>query len=110
MGTNNLDTLHFELMIVFSSHLKTLPAEILEHQYSPESFGSWWCKFRKSGKLYRIVYDARDGFIYLENDANNSHISGKADWKEVGHLKTAKLYDNEDIFSGIKSLTFEYLK
>lgn len=108
MESNDLDIIHFELMIFLASFFNTLPAQILEHQYSPCSFGSWWCTFRKSGKIYRITYDGRDGFISLEIDISNSHISGKPDWKDIGHKKAEILYNNENIMSGIKSLLSEY--
>jgi hypothetical protein len=37
---------HFRMMAEVTARLKSIPALILEHSYSYESFGSWWFAFR----------------------------------------------------------------
>lgn len=51
----------------FVIELRTVPAELMELQYQPQSFGSWQLVVRKSGKNLRIIYDGRDDFFALQN-------------------------------------------
>jgi hypothetical protein len=57
---------HFKFMSELAIGLASTPAQILEHRYNYESFGSWWFKCKFSGKVYRVVYDGRDDCISIE--------------------------------------------
>jgi hypothetical protein len=57
---------HFNQTAELATALKSLPAQILEHQYSYEGFGSWWATVRHRGVCYRIVLDGRDGQVSIE--------------------------------------------
>jgi hypothetical protein len=61
---------HFEMMREVATRLALLPAVILEHNYSYKSFGSWWFTFRRSGREFRIVFDGRDDFLYIQDAAD----------------------------------------
>ena len=54
-------------MTEISKRLGSLSALILEHNYSYNTFGSWWFTFRRSGREFRIVYDGRDDFLYIQD-------------------------------------------
>jgi hypothetical protein len=58
---------HFEMMTEIATRLALLPAVILEHNYSYKTFGSWWFTFRRSDREYRIVFDGRDDFLYIQD-------------------------------------------
>ncbi|MGH8619338.1 MAG: hypothetical protein ACREUW_16745 [Burkholderiales bacterium] len=51
---------HFEAMVRLAQALKALPAQVLEQQYSYESFGSWCVTLRHRGNVSRLNYDGRD--------------------------------------------------
>ena len=51
---------HFKQIIQFATKLKELPAQIEEHSYSNESFGSWVTIIRCKGIRMRLVFDGRD--------------------------------------------------
>jgi hypothetical protein len=61
---------HFERMVDLTERLKTLPAQLLEHGYSYESFGSWWSIIRIGGVPLRIVFDGRDGELVVERSVS----------------------------------------
>ncbi len=46
--------------------LKALPAQILEHEYSYESFGSWYLVFRHKGCVGRLVFDGHESELVLQ--------------------------------------------
>lgn len=46
--------------------LKALPAQVLDHKYSYESFGSWSLLFRYKGRPFRIVFDGKEEKCALE--------------------------------------------
>ena len=56
---------HFRMMVEIATHLKSVPALILEHSYDFECFGSWWFTFKRSGKRFRVSFDGRDKFLSL---------------------------------------------
>jgi hypothetical protein len=57
---------HFEEMLALSKMLKALPAQVLEHHYSYQSFGSWQATIRCKGIGYRLSFDGKEGLIALE--------------------------------------------
>jgi hypothetical protein len=57
---------HFEQMIRLVERLRPVPAQLLEHVYSYESFGSWSCIVRCGGIPLRIVFDGRDRELVVE--------------------------------------------
>ena len=61
---------HFERMSKLGQALKALPAQILEHSYSYESFGSWSLVFRYKGQVHQIIYDDRDDHVGLRGSAD----------------------------------------
>ena len=61
----------------FVNQLKMVPAELMELQYQPQSFGSWYIIVRKSGKQFRIVFDGRDSNFALQAS------SADKKWSEI---------------------------
>jgi len=57
---------HFQMMVEISTHLQQIPAQLLEHNYNYQAFGSWFFIFRRSGTKYRITFDGRDCSLLLE--------------------------------------------
>jgi hypothetical protein len=53
-------------MADLASGLKALAAQVLDHSYSYESFGSWWVILRYRGIPFRIVFDGRDGRVVIQ--------------------------------------------
>ena len=61
--------------------LSGFPAQILEHNYNYESFGSWWFSFRFKGQEFRLVFDGKDAQLSLKEKT-------ASDWKEIASDQT----------------------
>ena len=46
--------------------LKEISTQVLQYEYSHESFGSWFLTVRREGQVYRVLYDGRDGVFSIE--------------------------------------------
>ncbi len=57
---------HFQHMTLLASSLKSLPAEIVEHRYDYESFGSWFIVLRTKGVRLRLAFDGKDSVYSIE--------------------------------------------
>jgi len=62
---------HFQMMTEIATRLAPLSAQILEHHYNYESFGSWWFTFRRAGREFRIMFDGRDEWLFLQDAADD---------------------------------------
>ena len=62
---------HLENLIRLAGMLKSLPAQLEDHEYSYTSFGSWWANVRFRGILFRIVFDGRDREFVIERSATD---------------------------------------
>ncbi len=56
--------------------LKPLSAQVLEHSYQYEVFGSWYTTIRCRGRVFRVVFDGREQAYFME-------------WKQVGTIEKA---------------------
>ena len=74
---------HFRMMGEVAIRLKSIPALILEHSYSYESFGSWWFSFRRSGKKFRVIFDGRDKYLSLERAVVADGSEVVAEWQSI---------------------------
>jgi hypothetical protein len=61
---------HFERMTRLALALKGLPAQVLEHQYSGESFGSWYLVIRHGGRVSQLVYHGREDHLGLRRSSD----------------------------------------
>jgi hypothetical protein len=61
---------HFERMSRLAVALKALPAQILEHWYSGESFGSWYVVIRQGGRVLQLAYDGREDHLGLRRSSD----------------------------------------
>jgi len=65
MEPQEFPTGHFEQMTKLARALTELPVQILGHEYSYESFGSWSLTLRHKGHVAQLVYDGRDDSLTL---------------------------------------------
>ena len=61
---------HFEQMTRLAAALRELPAQIQEHSYSYESYGSWTALVKYKGVRMRIVFDGRDGHYSIQRSSS----------------------------------------
>ncbi len=88
---------HFGEMSRFTAVLKALPAQILDHSYSYESFGSWAVSFRYKGRSLRLVFDGRDNAYSLACSASRKPPhSWTVVWRRPGE-EVASPYDERII-------------
>jgi hypothetical protein len=64
---------HFEQMGRLVARLKALPAQVLEHTFSCESFGSWAMIVRHRGHPLRLVFDGKEQEYFLEQSTSPKH-------------------------------------
>ena len=50
--------------------LKEISAQVLQYEYSHESFGSWFLTLRREGKVYRVLFDGKDSVYSIEVSGN----------------------------------------
>jgi hypothetical protein len=61
---------HFNGMARLFEALEPLPAQLLEHQYSPEAFGSWVVVLKHKGRAAQVTFDGRDRRLSLRWSAD----------------------------------------
>jgi hypothetical protein len=57
---------HFKLMAAFVESLVPSHAQLREHHYHDDSFGSWWLLVRRHHVDFRIVFDGKDSAYELD--------------------------------------------
>ena len=60
---------HFQEMDRLATLLKGLPAQVLDHDYSYQSFGSWSMTIRCKGCPLRVTFDGKEREYRLEKSA-----------------------------------------
>lgn len=70
MEPQDYPVLHFSHMAEFASALKALPAQILQHDYSYEAFGSWSMAVRYQGIPLRVVFDGRERYVSVQRSTS----------------------------------------
>jgi hypothetical protein len=58
------------MMARVAGRCRAMRAQILEHAYHYNAFGSWWLSLDFRGRLYRIALDARGSELTLERAAD----------------------------------------
>ena len=86
METQNFPIRHFREMSILCEALTGLPAQLCDHTYSYESFGSWSTIVRFRGVRLRIVFDGRDHEYLLLRSASRTPPDA---WEEVAWRKPA---------------------
>jgi hypothetical protein len=71
---------HFDQMARLVKALGGLAAQMLEHGYSYESFGSWWSIFRFKGIPFRVGFDGRDREVGIERSKG---LKAPYEWSEI---------------------------
>jgi hypothetical protein len=89
---------HFYGMAKLSSALEKLPALVLDHQYSSESFGSWSLVLRYKGSVLRLDFDGRE---------NQLEIRRTRDRKPPYHYESASLIDEGGHFGTLDAEAVE---
>jgi hypothetical protein len=77
---------HFHAMGNLVQKLATVPAELVEHQFNPGSFGSWLILLRHRGRLLRVLFDGRDSTCRLERVLNQAPLQLIVLWENVAQL------------------------
>ena len=100
---------HFQMMAEISTRLQQIPAQLLEHNYNYQAFGSWFFTFRSSGTKYRITFDGRDHSVGLEkaiSEATPASANANTRVIEWNDLRQKILDDptNESVIIEITSL------
>jgi len=69
---------HFGAMNRLAEALGALPAQILEHRYSYESFGSWSVVLRYRGQTSELSFDGKEQRLALRPSAERKppHVYG----------------------------------
>lgn len=70
MEAHDYPLAHFNGMTRLAEALKSIPAQLLEHQYSYETFGSWAVAIRYMGQTSRFVFDGRDRHLAIQRSAD----------------------------------------
>lgn len=85
MGSYEFQSRHFEQMARLIERFGSLPAELLEHEYSYQSFGSWLSIFRFKGVPLRLSFDGRDREIVVQRSASRKppYLWGEPIWRKV---------------------------
>lgn len=82
MDSQNYPIEHFRAMCELATALKALPAQLHEHRYSYDAFGSWWVILRHKGIQHRLVFDGRDGRLELQCSSGDDLVLwDKAVWE-----------------------------
>ena len=76
---------HFEQIARFAAALRELPAQVEEHSYSYESFGSWVIVVRYKGRRMRVVFDGRDSDFSIQRSSSRTSPDkwGETCWRRV---------------------------
>jgi hypothetical protein len=75
--------------------LKAMPAQVLEHHYSYESFGSWFLVFRYRGRPFRIVFDGKEQLCVVEESVTQKapYRWERTIWQKNGESDLVPLAD-----------------
>ena len=76
---------HFRLMVRIAEDLRTLPAQIVAHEYCHDAFGSWTTTVRRRGGTFRIAFDGKEREVRLERETTKGKAS---EWAQVCLLPT----------------------
>ncbi len=94
---------HFQHMGQLSESLKELPAEVRDHRYSYETFGSWTMVVRYKGVRIRVAFDGRDSAYSVERSSSRKSPD---QWEERVWLEVSSSSDEfpvSTILDGIMS-------
>ena len=71
---------HFQLMAKLAGDLVAMRAQILEHGYHCNAFGSWWTTLQRRGIVFRIVFDGKERELRLERATRSDKAES---WEEL---------------------------
>ncbi len=95
---------HFRLMSAIAAQMAINSIQLLEHGYSPEHFGSWQLKFRKTTGIFGISFDGRDRFLLLEKGEVDPDSYWVKNWKSLQSEQLQKIDDPGVISETVISL------
>jgi hypothetical protein len=84
--------------------LKSLPAQVLEHEYSYESFGSWSLTLRYRGQVFRLTFDGKERWCVLQESAE---WKAPYQWNEIVWEKRCEqsdLFPQAELISFVRNL------
>jgi hypothetical protein len=74
---------HFDFLLRLSSAFEEMPAQLLEHYYSYESFGSWSFEVKYSGNRIKVEYDGKESHLSARYAADRKPPYGFGPWVEI---------------------------
>lgn len=95
---------HFDRMKELAVELKSVPAQLLEHEYSYESFGSWSLVFRCQGQVFRLTFDGKERWYVLQESAERK---APYQWNEIVWEKRCEqsdLFPQAEVISFVRNL------
>lgn len=60
MSSSDSSCAHFDFVTLLVRSLQEMPAQLLEHHYSEEAFGSWYVVVRHEGRVSRVAFDGKE--------------------------------------------------
>lgn len=73
MDSQDYPIRHFQRMTELAEILKALPAQVLEHKYSHEAFGSWFLLLQYKRTTFQITFEGRDREYTLRKSLSRKH-------------------------------------
>ena len=96
---------HFDFLSKLTVALETMPAQLLEHRYDYEYFGSWALSVRYSGNVINFSFDGK------EYSLNVSYSSNRKPPYEFGSPVVVELPLEDGILSDLAlEAVCEYIK
>jgi len=96
---------HFEFLSKLTNALDELPAQLLEHSYNSEHFGSWTFSVRYKGNVVRVSFDGRDQVIYVAYSSDR-----KPPYQFIAELQAESLEDDGVFSNSALETLIEYIK
>ena len=97
---------HFEALAAFATALKVIPAQVLDSDYSYETFGGWSITLRCKGITLRAVYDGKGREVTLLRSRTRKppHDWGEPLWRRTAASGEFDTEIQSDIVRTLSSL------
>jgi len=66
MDAQDYPIAHLARVHALATALKSLPAQVLHHEYDYQGLGSWSLTVRHKGRALRLMFDGKEEMFYLE--------------------------------------------
>ena len=93
MDAHDFAISHLERVQQLAVALKALPALVLEHNYSGESFGSWHLVLRYQGQRVQLFYDGKEDYLAIRRSTDRKRPYLYGEEEHVGSGQGCELND-----------------